>query len=293
MESIAPPDNRGASASPRTPPVSTWRSPEPPTSCLPVPEALPAAVGGPGLVHTQQSARETRLTLENTVEARNQRRAARCSRRTLTRARLLDESTRKGPARGRWLMVTTTYRPGVVWEPGHIRTCLHAMRQWGRRCGQKLRYTWVMELTKRGTPHYHLLVFLPRHLHLPHLDKRGWWPHGMTKVEVARNAVGYLAKYASKAFGCIDPDSGKAYLFPRGARINGGTVVDPGQLPEWRFWCAPKWARDRVQPLTDLRRARGGYVVADTGEWLKSPWRFLGFQALPPMLLFAFNEEGD
>jgi hypothetical protein len=41
-----------------------------------------------------------------------------------------------------------------------------------------------------------------------------------------------------------------------------------------------------VQPLTDLRRARGGYVVADTGEWLKSPWRFLGFQPLPPMLLF-------
>lgn len=246
---------------------------------------------GPGLVNTQQSARGNCVSLQNTVEARNQRRAARCARRTITRSRLFDESLRKGGYRGRWLMVTPTYRPDVDWRPSHLRHCLHAMREWGRRCGVKLRYTWVMELTKRGRPHYHLLVFMPRHLHLPKMDKRGWWPHGSTKTEVARNAVGYLAKYASKAFGACDPDTGDEYLFPRGARICGGTAVDGGQLPEWRYWAAPKWARDRVQPLTDLRRDVGGYFAPDTGEFFGSPWRYLGMSPDRKQLLFEYIEE--
>lgn len=188
-------------------------------------------------------------------------------------------------------MVTTTYRDSVDWEPGHIRATLHRMREWGRRCGVRLRYTWVMELTKRGRPHYHLLVFLPRHLHLPRMDSRGWWAHGMTKTEVARNAVGYLAKYASKAFGIIDPNTDQEYLFPRGARICGGTVVDLEDRPEWRHWCAPKWARDRVQPLTDLRRVPGGYVEPDTGQFHASPWRYLGVSPDKKLLLFEWIGE--
>lgn len=186
-------------------------------------------------------------------------------------------------------MVTPTYRETVDWRPSDLRDCLHAMREWGRRCGVKLRYTWVMELTKRGRPHYHLLVWMPRHLHLPKMDKRGWWPHGHTKTEVARNAVGYLAKYASKAFGSCDSE-GVEYLFPRGARICGGTVVDVAQLPEWRYWSAPKWARDRVEPLTDIRRVRGGYMVTATGEWLRSPWRYLGVSPDKKHLLFEYLE---
>lgn len=187
-------------------------------------------------------------------------------------------------------MVTTTYRNEAKWEAGHIRHALHAMREWGRRCGVKLRYTWVLELTRRGRPHYHLLVFLPRHLHLPHLDKRGWWKHGHTKVEVARNAVGYLAKYASKCFGEIDPDSGMEYLFPKGARICGGTLVDPDQVNEWRYWSAPKWARDRVDLHTGIKRVSGGYLVPDTGELLRSPWRFLGVGDGGKTLVFELVE---
>jgi hypothetical protein len=188
-------------------------------------------------------------------------------------------------------MVTTTYAKDGVWEAGHIRQALHRMREWGRRAGVKLRYTWVLELTRRGRPHYHLLVFMPRHLHLPKLDKRGWWPHGMTKVEVARNAVGYLAKYASKAFGACDPESGMEYLFPRGARISGGTLVDLVDRPEWRYWCAPKWARDRVPELTDLRREVGGYIEPDTGQFHHTPWRYLGKSPDGKTLLFQWIGE--
>ena len=187
-------------------------------------------------------------------------------------------------------MVTPTYRDSVDWRPNHLRDCLHRMREWGRRCGVKLRYTWVMELTRRGRPHYHVLVFVPRHLHLPNMDAKGWWTHGSTNTQVARNAVGYLAKYASKAFGNCDADSGEEYLFPRGARICGGTLLEPHQLPEWRYWAAPKWARDRVEPLTDIKRASGGYLVMDTGELLRSPWRYLGTSPDRKLLLFELRE---
>lgn len=189
-------------------------------------------------------------------------------------------------------MVTTTYRETADWRPSHLRDCLHAMREWGRRCGVRLRYTWVMELTRRGRPHYHLLVYLPRHLHLPCFDKRGWWRHGMTKTEVARNAVGYLAKYASKAFGLCD-DDGVEYLFPKGARICGGTGVDLDQRAEWNYWAAPKWARDRVELDTDLRRAPGGFYAPETGEFFRSPWRYLGVSPDHKLLLFTYTEDSE
>src|SRR4051794_41171277 len=129
MESIAPPELPGSSG------PHPYRSPAVPGMASYVHSGsavgAPDTVGGPGLVNTKQRARVTPFSLENTVEARSQRRAARCARRTIPRARLMDESIRKGGRRGRWLMVTTTYRNDVNWEPGHLRTCLHAMRQWG------------------------------------------------------------------------------------------------------------------------------------------------------------------
>ena len=91
-----------------------------------------APAGGsaaPGLVNTQQSAREQRFTLENTLEARSQRRAARCARRTITRARLLDQSVQKGGFRGRWLMITFTYRDGTPWAPDQMAKFWHRTRQ--------------------------------------------------------------------------------------------------------------------------------------------------------------------
>lgn len=251
----------------------------------PVPQA-------PGLVNTKQSARATALTLENSPESNARRRAARCSNRTVTRARLHDESVHKGGRRGRWLLVTPTYRDESTWHPGDIRDCLHRMREWARRLGVKLSYAWVMELTKRGRPHYHLIVFLPRHLHLPCFDKRGWWRKGLTKTEVARNPVGYLAKYASKGFGACDPETDLEYLYPRGARISGGSVVDPAQRPEWSYWSAPRWARERCEGVTHLRRVAGGFVVVDTGEYLASPWRFVGISPDGKHLLFVVRDDG-
>ena len=248
----------------------------------------PAAAGGPGLVHTQQVARAGHLSLENTADARAHRRAARCKQRTITRARLMDEGVQRGGFRGRWLMVTFTYRDGVKWDPRHAAEFWHRTRQWFRRQRVELRYTWTMELTGRGRPHYHALVWVPRHLMLPAPDRRGWWSWGMTRTERARNAVGYLAKYASKAVAGNPCDAdGNEMRFPRGARISGGSQLRGDARTEWRYWTAPLWARSRVDGITDLRRVPGGYLDGSTGELLRPPWRFVGLSPDGKRLLFV------
>lgn len=264
------------------------------------PGAAFAAVGGmaaPGLVHTQQVARAPALALENTLEHRSLRRARRCSHRTITGARLLDESVRRGGQRGRWLFITATYRDDVQWESRHWSDFMHCVRQWYRRQRVPLRYRWVMELTKRGRPHYHLLLWVPRHLMLPKPDSRGWWRHGLTKTETARNPVGYLAKYASKladANNVADVRDDGSYewrRFPRHARICGGSLLKGELGVEWRYWIAPRWLRDQIDPLTDVRRCPvgGGWYSPTTGEWWASPWRYVGKSPCGKFLLFDEN----
>lgn len=163
---------------------------------------------------------------------------------------------------------TLTYRDDGAWESGHIRQFFDALKQWCKRRGVPLRYVWVQELTKRGRPHYHYLVFLPRALSLPSPDKRGWWRHGSSKQETARCAVAYLAKYASK---CI----GTAFELPKGARISGAGGLTASQRDEKSWWMKPKWVRDVLSIADRPAKVKGGYVARATGEFLKSPWRMV------------------
>jgi hypothetical protein len=165
-------------------------------------------------------------------------------------------------------MVTLTYRPDVVWAPNHIRRFQEAVSEYLRRRGHVYRAVWVMELTKRGVPHYHVLIWLPRGLSLPMPDKRGWWPHGSTRIEWARNAVGYLVKYASK----IRAAYGDGFRFPFGARLFGCRGLEASR-PEYSHAMRPYWLRaichvgDRLR-----RRSGGGWLNVDTGEWIQSPY---------------------
>jgi hypothetical protein len=183
--------------------------------------------------------------------------------------------------------VTLTYRKDGQWEAGHISQFWHRARQWYRRQGIELTALWTAELTGRGRLHYHALVWVPRHLMMPTPDRRGWWTHGSSRTEVARNAVGYIAKYATKGTGGrCDPVTGDPYNFPRCCRISGGTKLRDSQGVEWRYWTAPRWARERVELGTDLRRVPGGVVVVSTGELLQSPWRFVGLSPCGKFLHF-------
>ena len=80
-------------------------------------------------------------------------------------------------------MVTLTYREDVEWSPRQVSGYLKCVREWARRKDIFIHYVWVLELTKRGRPHYHVLFWLPKGVSMPKADKQGWWKHGMTRSE--------------------------------------------------------------------------------------------------------------
>jgi len=163
-------------------------------------------------------------------------------------------------------MVTQTYAPHVAWTALHQTQFVKRLRAWSNRRGFTARYVWVMELTKAGVPHYHTLVWIPKGHTLPKADKRGWWPHGMTRTEVARNAVGYLAKYSSK---------GSSGLFPKGARISGnGGLCE--LRPMHRWWLFPRYVREVFSVADDAVRVTGGFLSRVTGQFLQSEWLYGG-----------------
>lgn len=209
----------------------------------------------PGLVTSQTSDTRICINPENT-------RLRRMKSGLLTAARLHVQDV------PRWqvVMVTATYRPQDYYRPRHIADFLKAARAWASRQNFELRYAWCLEATKAGKEHYHILLWLPRNVTLPKADDRGWWPHGMTRTERARNAVGYLAKYASK---------GGNRKLPEGARIYGTGGLRGGSLDEWRWWRLPRWLRSHAQVTQNAlpKRLRLLGWVLDSGEIAESPYR--------------------
>lgn len=196
-------------------------------------------------------------------------RLARMKRSVITTGRLLQEQWCEGGRRVRAAMLTLTYRDDEEWEPGDVRGLLNRVKVWAERRGGRLSYVWTGELTKRGRMHYHVLLWLPKGLTLPKPDKQGWWTKGMTRIEWARCALGYLAKYASKGTSHLE--------FPKGARISGwgGLVASLRMVRRW--WMLPNWLRSYAPHTEDFRRAPGGgFASWVTGEWLPSPYQLLG-----------------
>jgi hypothetical protein len=193
-------------------------------------------------------------------------RLSRLKRGTITAARLHQEAVQKGGFRGRWAMLTLTYAEIEGWKPRHLPELLDQVRKWLARRGHGMAYVWVAELQKRGAMHYHVLLWLPKGLTIPKPDKQGWWRHGLTRVEWARNAVGYMAKYASKGDGPAK--------FPKGARIHGCGGLRGEQRQEASYWRRPAWLRE-VTSIQDQvrRRVGGGWLDVETGELHESPWR--------------------
>lgn len=188
-------------------------------------------------------------------------------RGVLTAARLF-----QGEGGGRFdaWMVTCTYRPSEHYSPRHITGAVRAMREWCKDRGLTFRYVWVLEQHKSGKIHYHVCIWLPKGVRCPQWDRKGFWSHGMTNTILAQFAPGYLAKYVSKgvtAFGTDDP-----VPTPKGARLHGRGGLSDVSLVEWRFWLAPKWAREAAKWGSDLKRVAGGYVCRVTAEFFATPY---------------------
>ena len=184
---------------------------------------------------------------------------------TITGARLIDQHLRAGGRRTYPVMITLTYARLDSWSSLHVTGFLKSCREWFRQRDRKFYYCWVAELQKRGAVHYHVVVWMPKGYRLPKPDKRGWWPHGLTKIEAARNPVGYIAKYVSK-------ETLSARL-PKGCRMHGRGGLTASARIEMRWWSAPRWVRSWRSSISDVRRMPGGgFVCVVTGEWRPSPY---------------------
>ena len=170
-------------------------------------------------------------------------------------------------------MVTLTYRDDVDWSPRQVSNYLKCVREWARRKGIFIHYVWVLELTKRGRPHYHVLFWLPRGISMPKADKQGWWRHGMTNTVPARSPVGYLCKYTSKG---IDFDSwGK---LPRGGRLYGHGGYTPSMRITRAWLIAPSWVRELIDQCDGVRKVGCYWVNRVSGMAIRSPFVFNFFE---------------
>lgn len=194
------------------------------------------------------------------VEFRRASRISRMQRGVKVAAELLDADVRTDGRLYRPLFVTLTYRASARWRPRDIADFLKACRERFARKGEPLRYVWVLELTRRGVPHYHVMFWVRASLRLPTPDRAGLWPHGHSQVQRARSPIGYLIKYASKGEG--------DQRFPRGARLFGcgGLSVENRAHKRWRL--IPLYIRVQFNIGDGVRRCRGGgWLSTVTGEW--------------------------
>jgi hypothetical protein len=234
-----------------------------------------AAASALGLVHYKTSDTPVKLGRVTIEIDPLQARAQRLRKSVITGARLHDQEAQKGSFRGAWYFLTLTYRNGGDSGPRDISELLKRMRghfnrardrraRWNR---EVFRYVWVGELTKRLRVHYHVMIWIPTGMFFGRVDHRGWWPHGWSNIEKARNCVGYLAKYASKFTSVI------AGAFPKGFRTSGVGGLNVESKRELRWWKAPKEAREVLGGDADIRKTKGGWFDRLTGVFWPSPWK--------------------
>ena len=169
-----------------------------------------------------------------------------------------------------WLVTGTYDTRGTLghgahnWAPHDMSKATDRYRRWCFGHGYQAKYTWVCELQKNGTPHYHLVVWLPQGVNMPRWDRSNgrraaFWPHGMTNTEKLKTNVGYLMKYLSKM--------GELHSFPKGLRLNGNGGLD-AQARTIRAWHnLPEWTK-RTYGVGEAKRAARGIVDQSTGEIL-------------------------
>lgn len=196
-------------------------------------------------------------------------RLRRMRRRVFAATNSIQECLQKSCRRYRVAMITATYRPGEERHARHITGLIKCYRAWAARKNIQIAYVWVLELTKRGVPHYHLLIWIPRGFTPPLPDKQGWWKHGHTSAVWARHPIGYIAKYMSK---------GDCGALPKSARVDGAGGLDGSQRALCSWMRAPGWLQ-RFVPRGHriLKRRESWWEDATTGNRFRSPWVLEGW----------------
>lgn len=105
-----------------------------------------------------------------------------------------------------------TYRTGVTADTSHVEIFMAALGQYFQNlwpCEVKMAAAQL--LTMKGNPYWVVYVDVPGHLSIPHLDKAGLWPHGMTQVvhlrgQVATHVAGWFAGLYARRSICAPPE---------------------------------------------------------------------------------------
>lgn len=195
-----------------------------------------------------------------------QRRVNRMRRGGRAAAALLETKFARFTRSQRWL-ITLTYRADAEHRRKHVSEYLDRLRKWARskKGGrQQIGYVWVIELTEKGKPHYHVLVWTATRRAIPKGDQAGWWPHGMTQTARAKNGsetISYLVDYLSKG--------NSVHSIPRGARLFGCGGLTAADRRSKAYQLLPRYVRDAFDEGDGVIRAKGGgWVSRVTGEFL-------------------------
>jgi hypothetical protein len=174
------------------------------------------------------------------------------------------EHVQRGGNRFDCVFVTLTYQHDKQYCSRDISGYIKRTREYLKTRNLNAFYQWVIELTKKGKPHYHVLWWVPKGTRLPKPDTHGMWDKGMSNIKLAYRPVGYVVKYATK---------GEGGDFPKGARLFGvGASVDEIKLARHRYGL-PMWLFELTDASTRCTRvARVGWVEKGSGEIHQSPW---------------------
>lgn len=175
----------------------------------------------------------------------------------ITTGRLINQSLQGFRHDGLFITLTYKDRTSKAYSPKDVSRYLDLLRKWYFKHlpNIKLRYVWVLEDQKDGTPHYHVVVWAPKGVKLPMPDKSGMWSHGHSQIERARNAVAYLAAYASKISKHNSDIFRVTKVLPKGSRIWAFGGLSDVQRCIFRWWRLPSYLRDEYSSADDLRPA--------------------------------------
>lgn len=166
------------------------------------------------------------------------------------------------------LFFTITYRDGVQWESKQISNFIKNYREFVKRKfdkTHKLTYIWTAENNKdREYIHYHGIIWIPNGLLPPKPDKKGWWKHGYSNVQRARNPAAYIAKYIGK--------SNESLKLPKRARTY---TINVRHLMDISYLRCPSWLCYYSKFGDKLQRVIGyGWVNFTTNKCYDSPFEF-------------------
>lgn len=186
---------------------------------------------------------------------------------------------------GRFVMYTLTYKRLEDWAPGHISDFMMHLR---KRMGKNLYgYAWVMELQKRGVPHYHVVVWVAVGYHCPWADD--YWVYGITNTIADFRGLRYISKYMVKT----SQEQDRKRQLPHGARLYAISMYRHAPLTNWaqfELWLTgkPVYLRDTLRAYyvrmgTEeiyCRKVRYGWVYGcgDLDECYvpSRPWEYQG-----------------